>query len=144
MSVKVIPDMTTNYVFHTFARNTGERNWPVVHREVSVTLFEDRGNKARVQSSGICPVSRDCWKIVVKIGASSAASSCRILHGMLSGPEAFLTLSPASNFSTPLISTNFKGWNGVFWGRIVQVYFRGKEMGLLCKQKVYKGGIVVY
>ena len=45
MLVKVVPDMTTDYLLHNFARNTGERNWPVVHREVSVPLFEDRGNK---------------------------------------------------------------------------------------------------
>ena len=103
MSVKVIPDMTTNYVHHDFARNTGERNWPVVHREVSVPLLEDRGNKRQGPVVRNLSVSRDFWEIVVKIGASSAASSRRILHGMLSGPEAFLTLSPASNFSTPLV-----------------------------------------
>ena len=45
MLVKVVPDMATDYMLHNFARNTGERNWPVVHREVSVPLFEDRGNK---------------------------------------------------------------------------------------------------
>ena len=45
MLVSVVPDMTTNCMLHNFARDTGERNWPVVHREVSVPLFENRGNK---------------------------------------------------------------------------------------------------
>ena len=55
-----------------------------------------------VQPSPGPPRCMDWWYMVVKIGVSSADSSLSILQGILSGPDAFFTLSPASNFSTPL------------------------------------------
>ena len=66
------------------------------------------------QSAGIWPVSRDCWCMVVKIGASSVDSSLSNLQEILSGPDAFMTLSPASNFSTHLTFISRGEMRGVF------------------------------
>ena len=53
---------------------------------------------ALVQSSGTMPVSRDCWKIRVRIGAISIYISHNILQEM-SGAEAFLIVSLHNTFS---------------------------------------------
>ncbi len=53
-------------------------------------------------SGGSSPDSNDCWKIKVRQGASSHDNSLSILHGLLSGPEALLTLMLASHFSVTI------------------------------------------
>ena len=43
----------------------------------------------------------DWVKIPERMGANSADNSLRMRHDILSGPDAFLTLSLDSNFSSP-------------------------------------------
>ena len=53
------------------------------------------------QSDGSSPVCRDWLKTAVRPGEISCASSLRIRAGILSGPDAFLTLRFKRSLATP-------------------------------------------
>ena len=55
--VQKVRDSTENYMFQKLARDTSERNWSIVFRKRSATLFEEREDMSRF------PVSRDCTKV---------------------------------------------------------------------------------
>ena len=52
---------------------------------------------------GTVPLSIESWKILVRIGAISAANSFRNHGGMASGPEALFVFNSNNCFATPLM-----------------------------------------
>ncbi len=66
--------------------------------------------EADIQSSGMWPLSRDVWKIlIVSIGAISSAYSLKIFPGILSGPVALCGLRFFNNLETPSRPTWISG-----------------------------------
>ena len=95
--------MATNYMFEYLARYTGERYWPVIPHQMAVTLFKYtcRGHKRCGPVFPVFPVYIDCWKMLHNTGVSFVESSHSILHDILSGPEALVTLRLDNGFWTP-------------------------------------------
>ena len=52
---------------------------------------------------GTVPLSIESWKILVRIGAISAACSFKNHGGMASGPEALMVFNSDNCFAAPLV-----------------------------------------
>ena len=85
------------------------------HSQHCWCLFLKTGDThAFFQSSGSTPSHNECWKISVRIRASSGAASFRIRQGMLWGPVALFALILLRSFWTPLLFT----WILPIWGKL--------------------------
>ena len=77
----------------------GADDWPIVFGQVTVSFFVDRGHDGF--GNGNSPVFRYWLKIAVRAGVSLVTSYLSIVHGISSGPSAFLGLIPLRSFVTP-------------------------------------------
>ena len=98
-------DMVTDDVLQEFAADTGERNGAIVSALLVFPFLKTGDTCAFFQSSGRTPSRSECWKMSVRIGASSGTASFRVRQGMLSGPVALFALMLLRSFWTPLMFT---------------------------------------
>ncbi len=82
------------------------------------------------------PVSNHCWKIKVKLSVSSYDNSLHILYGLLSRPEALITLTLTSNFWCPYM-VMYSCWivwkHGPIRWTSVESYFVNTDLNCLLR-----------
>ena len=87
---KVIHGVWIYYVLKSLAENACEWEMAIMACQSPVTFRKQGTDVYQKPSSGITPVSTDCWNKCAKTGSSSTASSFKILGCNLSGPIAIV------------------------------------------------------